>query len=357
MAIDPMLIERIYEAAALPERWPAVLQDIGDGAAGRGAMFVTQNATGVAWVASPRMERDVSDYFAAGWTMADIASGLIAVRHPGFQAETDFLPVDQIHRLPVHAAFFDPRGYVAGAGTVFQGARDDMLMCIVEGFATHGEAKAAIPWLDAMRAPMGRAMSLTSRLRDAEAGSAVLSLELAGGAAAVGSADGRLRAANDRFARRLGDRMIDRPSGLRFADRFLQARFVEILAGLKTGAGVHSVAVAANDDRPAFALHLLPLKRGARDVFGWDGVLLLLAEPANASVPGADLLRLLFDLTPAEARLTRHLLEGRTPSEAAAMLGIAEGTARTHLRRIFAKTGVARQADVVRLLLGLGAPA
>jgi DNA-binding CsgD family transcriptional regulator len=83
---------------------------------------------------------------------------------------------------------------------------------------------------------------------------------------------------------------------------------------------------------------------------------MLLAETSNASVPGADLLRLLFDLTPAEARLTRLLVEGNTLAAAARQLKVTEGTARTHLRGVFAKTGVERQAGLVRLLLGLGAP-
>ena len=354
--IHPDLIERIYEAAALPDLWPAVLEDIAAQAGSKGAVFVMQAAAGVSWVASPRMARDVADYFAAGWTLADIASGVMAVRHPGFQTETDFLPVEQVHRLPVHTEFFDPRGYPAGAATVMQGAQDDALLCIVEGFATHGDARAAVPWLDTLRAPLGRAFSLTARLRDTKADRAVLALDLAGVGAAVISGDGRLRAANDRFTGRLGDRMSDRPGRLHFADRFLQARFADALAALGVGPDVRSIVVAATGDQPACVIHLLPLTRGARDVFGWDGVLLLLAEAANASIPDADLLRLLFDLTPTEARLTRHLVEGRTPAEAAALLGITDATARTHLRRVFAKTGVRRQAGLVRLLLGLGGP-
>ena len=356
MPIDPLLIERIYEAAALPDRWPDVLQDIADRVYSRGAVIVTQECAGVSWVSSPRMERDIADYFAAGWRMEHIAGGLMADLHPGFRTETDYLPVDRIHRLPVHAEFFDPRGYPAGAGTVVQGSKDDLLLCVLEGFATHDAAAAAVPWLDGLRAPLARALSLSARLRTVKATSGVAALDVAGVSAAVISGDGRLRAANGGFLRRLGDRMIDNPAGLRFVDRFLQAQFAGALAAMGATTSVRSIGVAARGEEPAFVIHLLPLRRAARDVFGWDGVLLLLAEGANASVPGADLLRLLFDLTPAEARLTRHLLEGRTPAEAAMALGIAQETARTHLRRIFAKTGVARQSDLLRLLMGLGAP-
>lgn len=356
--IDPMLIERIYEAAALFELWPEVLQHIADSVGSLGATFVAQTAGDVSILGSPRVERIVDDFFAEGWANdPDYAAPLLADLYPGFRTETHYRTIEEIERLPVHVHFLAPRGLIGVAGTILQGAKDDSLRIAFEGFPTYAAAEAGVPMLDPLRAPLARALSLTARLRGAESGDTVAALELAGVAAAVVSSEGRLRAANDHFVKRLGDRMIERPSGLRFADRFLQAQFAETLRELRISVGVRSIAVAATDDHPPCVIHLLPLKRGARDVFGWDGVLMLLAEAANASVPNADLLRLLFDLTPAEARLTRLLVEGCTLSEAARTLAITEATGRVHLRRVFAKTGVARQAELVRLLLGLGGPA
>ena len=353
MSVEPSLIERIYEAAALPERWPDVLEAIADSVGAFGATIVTQGPQGVSIMATPRIERVVADYVAEGWAEDPAyAALLLADQYPGFRAETHYRTVEQIESLPVHVEFLAPRGLVAGVGTVLQGARHDLMQFALEGLPSHAAAEAAALQLDPLRAPLGRAISLTAQLRAATAATAIKTLELTGVAAAVVSGDGRLRAANARFTGQLGDRMMETRAGLRFADRFLQAQFVAALAALAVDSGVRSIAVAASSDQAAFAVHLLPLKGGARDVFGWDGVLLLLAEPANASVPNADLLRLLFDLTPAEARLTRYLLEGRTPAEAAALLRITEATTRVHLRRVFAKTGVRRQAELVRLLLG-----
>jgi DNA-binding CsgD family transcriptional regulator len=63
-----------------------------------------------------------------------------------------------------------------------------------------------------------------------------------------------------------------------------------------------------------------------------------------------------FDLTPAETRVLASLLGGRTLAETAATLGIAPTTAKSHLENIFAKTGVARQADLMRVATGLTPP-
>jgi DNA-binding CsgD family transcriptional regulator len=65
-------------------------------------------------------------------------------------------------------------------------------------------------------------------------------------------------------------------------------------------------------------------------------------------------LRELYALTAGEARLTSWLLQGKSVEEAAAAMGITINTARTRLKRIYTKTGVRRQPELVRrLLLGL----
>jgi len=59
----------------------------------------------------------------------------------------------------------------------------------------------------------------------------------------------------------------------------------------------------------------------------------------------------LFGLSPAEADLSIKLTEGASLAEAAALLGISEHTARTYSKRIYAKTGTCRQAELVQLIL------
>lgn len=64
------------------------------------------------------------------------------------------------------------------------------------------------------------------------------------------------------------------------------------------------------------------------------------------------LMKRLYGLTPAESTLTLKLLDGLTVDEAAEELSISRNTARCQLRAIFAKTGVTRQTELLRLLLG-----
>jgi DNA-binding CsgD family transcriptional regulator len=59
----------------------------------------------------------------------------------------------------------------------------------------------------------------------------------------------------------------------------------------------------------------------------------------------------LFGLTPAEANLALLLARGLSLAEASDTQNISQHTARAQLKSIFAKTGVSRQAELVRLIL------
>jgi DNA-binding CsgD family transcriptional regulator len=106
-------------------------------------------------------------------------------------------------------------------------------------------------------------------------------------------------------------------------------------------------------DRIAATAHVLPLGNGDRHMprRGATATAAVFVAPASASPP-ADIgtVARIFGLTPAEARLLQHLVAGVSLTEAAAALGIAEATARTHRNHIFAKTGVSRRADLLVLI-------
>jgi DNA-binding CsgD family transcriptional regulator len=63
-----------------------------------------------------------------------------------------------------------------------------------------------------------------------------------------------------------------------------------------------------------------------------------------------------YKLTPMELRVLLAIVEvGRVP-EVAEAIGIAETTVRTHLHHTYQKTGVNRQADLVKLVAAFSNP-
>jgi len=71
-----------------------------------------------------------------------------------------------------------------------------------------------------------------------------------------------------------------------------------------------------------------------------------LQQPASQQILGD-----LFELTPAEANLAILLARGLSLAEVSNAQNISQHTARAQLKSIFAKTGVSRQAELVRLVL------
>jgi DNA-binding CsgD family transcriptional regulator/PAS domain-containing protein len=117
--------------------------------------------------------------------------------------------------------------------------------------------------------------------------------------------------------------------------------------------------IPARHDDGVYALHVLPLGASAvrpRPVARAVAALFV-ASPAPRPGATADLVTALYGLTPAEARVFVQVADGRTPAEAADALGVAPSTLHTHLLRVFAKLGVHRQADLVRLAAALEPPA
>jgi len=63
-----------------------------------------------------------------------------------------------------------------------------------------------------------------------------------------------------------------------------------------------------------------------------------------------------FRLTPSETRVLTAIVEFGGVPDIAAKLGIAETTVKTHLGRLFEKTGAGRQADLVKIAAGFAVP-
>ncbi len=97
--------------------------------------------------------------------------------------------------------------------------------------------------------------------------------------------------------------------------------------------------------------HALDVSRGTSPA---AAVVFIHDPEADAAMDG-EILRTLYQLTPAEAKLAELLSLGRSVSDAARELGITINTARTHLKHLYSKTGTSRQSELVRLLVSMPA--
>ncbi len=74
-------------------------------------------------------------------------------------------------------------------------------------------------------------------------------------------------------------------------------------------------------------------------------------ESEDQAEANAEMLRQLYKMTPAEARLAVRITCGYSIQHAAAAQGLCISTVRTHLKRIFSKTNTHHQGALVTLLI------
>jgi DNA-binding CsgD family transcriptional regulator/PAS domain-containing protein len=134
---------------------------------------------------------------------------------------------------------------------------------------------------------------------------------------------------------------------------------IKLAAEDETAIGATGLAVHLNapSEQPIVA-HVLPMAGSdrRRDVQPDAVAAIFIGTPPDEGT-AADTLARTFQLTRAEKRLLVSLLSGQTLAEAAQCLDIAPSTAKTHLASIFSKTGISRQAELMRLAMQVLPPA
>jgi DNA-binding CsgD family transcriptional regulator len=161
-----------------------------------------------------------------------------------------------------------------------------------------------------------------------------------------------------------GEALGQRGSIIRIADgrlRFLsrgddarfQATLERALAARARAPAETFVDALRIDDADALNLGVLVRSVGRSVPFLSDPApaLIVYISGSTEARPIERLVMQLFDLTPSEAQLATLLASGLTIAESAERLGLTENTARTYSKIIFSKTGVGRQAELIRLIL------
>lgn len=115
------------------------------------------------------------------------------------------------------------------------------------------------------------------------------------------------------------------------------------------------LAVSRPSGKKSFAVMVAPLLDEASSIVRDAAVAIFVADPAAGRLHDPEVLGAVYSLTHSEAELVRLLAQGLTLEEAAEARGVSMNTARSHLKRAFAKTGTSRQGELVRLMIsGVG---
>jgi DNA-binding CsgD family transcriptional regulator len=122
-------------------------------------------------------------------------------------------------------------------------------------------------------------------------------------------------------------------------------------------AGIAQPLAARDGER--YIAHVLPLTCGARRLAGkqYAAVAVLLVHKMVLKLPSApEAIAKFYHLTPTELRVLLAIVRVGGVPQTAETLGIADSTVRTHLNRLFSKTGTSRQADLVKVIAEFSNP-
>jgi DNA-binding CsgD family transcriptional regulator len=160
----------------------------------------------------------------------------------------------------------------------------------------------------------------------------------------------------DEYLRAVGGRLLTNDPHVDqiLRDIFIAADESDTAVGVK---GIAVPLVARNGER--HVAHVLPLTSGARRSAraAYAAVAALFVHKASLDTPAPpEVMARTYRLTPTELRILLAIVEVGGVPEVAEAIGISTETVKTHLGRVYAKTGTRRQADLVKLVAGFSSP-
>jgi DNA-binding CsgD family transcriptional regulator len=358
---DPAFIDRVYEASLIPERWPAVLSELADVASARIGWLAISNGRSHKAVGSTIETTALMNQLGeTGWiAQLERLRRLLAAQHAGFLREQDIYDEGELANDPCYRDYLFPRGLGHATATAIPlPTGDHFLLCLEREQAIGPVEPSAIQTLDELRSHLARSAMLSARLQLERAQIASETLAAIGLPALVLNEHGKVLAANSLMEAMSGYvrwRAFDLVALKdRSADKLLRTAVMAI--GRDETAKVSSFPVHGTDDGAMTIAHLIPIRLSARDIFVRCATALILSPVTLPQAPPIELVRSLFDLTAAEARVARSLAGGESVADIASDSGVSTNTVRTHVRGVLEKTGCNRQSEVVAILNGLWSP-
>ena len=352
------IISNVYDAALVPDLWPAALQSIMDtvGAVGAGYGVFGKQTGRMEWLSETGALVDAEPDFLRYYHALDPYRPMLDAAPSGtWMWVSQCLPAPELRRNEWYNDYLLKIGVDDGLGVrLFESASHSVIFGISHGVGRAPFAEADVAALRGLLEPLAKAARLHTELHSLGWRSSVALRALDQLAAGVIVTDGEgrvieLNRAAERIVRR-GDGLTMRNGRLDAAGVLESEKLAQLIAAAapRNAPAMERMRIRRQGGRPAYILTVAPL--GAELAVNERALAMILVADPDALSPSERDLAQLFGLSPAESRLAAALMTGKKLSEIAIASGVRITTLRTQLSSILQKVGVERQADLVRVL-------
>jgi DNA-binding CsgD family transcriptional regulator len=360
----PSLIGDIYDAALDPSRWTSVLQKTRDVVGGSAAAVFSKDARSKSLNVhyhcggiDPRYQQ--LDPSTTAHVLGEIEETI---------ATADFMALEDLQQTHFYQEWGRPQGLVDFAAAVLDRTATGAILLGVFRQSRHGLVDDDTRWRMRQIVPhIRRAMLIGKALefKTAEADAFAQTLDGLSAGMFLVDQDGRIIHANASGQALLGEgaALCKTSDRMRPTDAAAARALKEIVAAASKGdhaAGIKGIAVpfTGRDGEP-YAAHVLPLTAGTRRRVQahYSAVAAVFIRKAEIETPSPpEVIAKHYQLTPTELRVLLAIVEIGGVRETSDALGVSESTVKTHLHRLFGKTGTSRQADLVKLVASFSSP-
>ncbi len=360
------LVGRVYDGALGDDDWPAILNSIADFCgADNSALVIVDNSAGYSSVTTPRADPDVVASYGDYWWQHDPTSKATASAPVGTITTLADTGRDRFFGSTFYNDYWRNSGLGSERLASNLALGENFFASLVLQASSREDRieQESFRAFEAILPHLVRAMRFTQKFRW---------LEQIDALAQAGRSEEHGIILVDQLGTvmhvdAIAEEILSRSTLLKMRDKVLflsdpasderMRRLIRESARLEfaTSGSSGETIICGHDGRPRITIEVLPFRpaMATRDLLAIrrPSVILRVVDNEALRVRRAADFRQRFGLTGAEAALAVEMLAGDGRAAAAARCGISINTARTHLMRIFEKTGANRQAELVNLLL------
>jgi DNA-binding CsgD family transcriptional regulator/PAS domain-containing protein len=368
----PSLIGDIYDASLDPSRWSAVLVKAADFIGGSAASVYSKDAqsnSGAIYHHGGDIDPHYTHLYFTKYVKFDPSTTAHVTAEIGQPICTaDIMTFDELRETRIYQEWIQPQGWVDCLTAPLDKTTTGAALFGIFRREEHGVVDDEARWRMRQIVPHVRRAVLIGRVIERKTAAAATFADTLDGLSAgvfLVDAAGRVVHANaSGRALAAGGAAVRVTNGTLVPTDAVAARVLdEVLAAAghgDTAVGVRGIAVPLTArDGQRYAVHVLPLTSGARRCAGarYAAVAAVLVRKATIEVPApAATIARHYSLTPSELRVLLANIEVGGVAETADALGIGLATVKTHLHRVFGKTGASRQSDLVKLVAAFANP-